>query len=164
MNNAGQDHAWWERPASFLLCGFHGNKGCVWAPDCGNEEQRLPLPISHLLSPPAHFLKGQGGKGCSYLLRWRYPREPGRPAGRAQGLHASGPTGSPAGYSSHLLVLCGMDLTIRVGRRGERTFENSQSHFALLVSSLPDACGCSRGSLPPTPTHTFCTSVMQVEW
>lgn len=55
MSSAVQDHAWSERPASFPLCGFHGNKGGVWTPDCENEQQRLPLPISHPLSSPAHL-------------------------------------------------------------------------------------------------------------
>lgn len=106
-----------------------------------------PVPIcSHFLHTPFCIPKGQDKKGCSYLLKWRCPRESRRPAGRAQGQHASGPTGSPAGCSSPRPGVSGTDLNSKGKKRREKTFENLISFFFLSIPSLREAYRRSHGA------------------
>lgn len=125
------------------------------------EGSSSPIPIgSYFLCTSFHILKGQDGKGGSYLLKWRCPREWGRPASRGQGRHASGLTGSPAGCSSHPLGVSGMGLNGKDKERRKKTLENLVSFSAPLVwscLSLPEACRCSRGAFHTPSEHLSCS-------
>lgn len=139
MGNAAKSHAGLkDQPASSFVVSMV--TGAVFGLMTVKMESRglsSPVPIYCCsLYTSIHILKGHNRKGCPYLLRWRCPRESGRPAGTAQGQHASGLTGSPAECSSHLPVACGMDLDNKgKKRRGKGTWK-SHRHFFLLVLSL----------------------------